>query len=110
MPGFRVQSKLCSTYVFSNRSPISPERFEEVKAGWDNGKRVQSCHHSAVNTACRGHYEAARRGEIEHPIAQALSDATGLPLLPTADAMQISERLGLVEFIDDNTEDGFKNG
>ena len=95
---FRVNQSLCETCIFSTRTPISNARFEALKASWDANQNVQLCHHSETNVGCRGHYEAARRGAIPHPLPVLLAEYLGISQLQTADAMQIAERLGIVEF------------
>lgn len=93
-----VQAQQCSTCVFGPNSPISPERFRDLREQWERrgGETYQVCHQTATWTpgeddedappleeqrVCRGFYDEmyVRRG------------------VPVA-AIQIAERLGLLGF------------
>lgn len=100
---FKVNNQLCSTCIFSKRSPISPERLEQLKDQWQELEAVQECHSATIKderVACRGHYEAARRGDLPYEaLENAAREGLGLTGLSVPDLMQICERLALVEFI-----------
>lgn len=101
--GFKVNRVMCDTCIFGTKSPISPERFAELEQVWANENRVQECHHATIQgkqIGCRGHYEAARRGEMSHPITDIAERALGLRDLAMPDLMQILERMGLIEFVE----------
>lgn len=99
---FQVNRRQCSTCIFGPKSPISPERFDQLKAQWAEEDIVQTCHHSSMygeQVGCRGHYEAARRGELPHPM-QGIAQDMGLGALPLDRFMQVSESAGWVEFVE----------
>lgn len=96
---FTVRKHQCSTCIFGSKSIITPERFAYLREIWIWQNKVQVCHDSHDNIACRGHYEAARRGEIPHPISETAEMTLGITG-KTADVMQVCERLGLVAFED----------
>jgi hypothetical protein len=99
---FRVNNRQCSTCIFNRRSPISPKRFDELKAQWAAEDIVQICHHSSMqgdDVGCRGHYEAARRGDIPHPIT-GIAETLGLGELPIDQLMGLCESIGWVEFVE----------
>ena len=99
--GFKVMSKLCETCIFSARTPISQERFDELREGWAKNDNVQECHKATINKehiGCRGHYEAARRGELPHPITGIM--ATLGIAGKMSDLMQVAERLNFIVFVD----------
>jgi len=105
---FRVNNQQCQTCIFGPNSPISDQRFEELRQQWEHDNSVQLCHHSHSQVACRGHYEAARNGNIPHPLPDVAAQALGITDIPIADLMQICERLGLIVFVpanDDTTTD-----
>ncbi|SRR5258708_6335275 len=97
---FLVNRHMCPTCIFSNCTPILPERFEELRAEWANDNAVQICHYSDSNVGCRGHYEAARRNEIPHPLPDIAAEVLGIRGLPIDDLMQICERRGYVQFVE----------
>lgn len=103
MSGMRVMSKQCATCIFSNRSPISPERFQQLKEQWEAEGIQQECHHATMQQeqiACRGHYEAARAGKVNNYPLIAVAAGFGLVGLKIDDLMQICERIGWVTFVD----------
>jgi hypothetical protein len=94
---FFVNNRQCSTCIFGPHSPIGNARFEELKKGWTEGNCVQQCHQSNIaggNVACRGHYEAARRSEIPHPINGVFGAH-----LDIEQSMRVAEALGFVQFV-----------
>ena len=98
--GFKVNKEMCKTCIFGANSPINAKRFADLQAQWAENDIVQECHQATVieeQIGCRGHYEAARRGEIPHPII-GIWRAMGLEA-DTDTLMQISERLGYVNFV-----------
>lgn len=102
---FRVKSKQCATCIFGSRTPITPERFEELKRTWEEKGIVQQCHAATINnedTACRGHYEAARREEIPHPALGLAKDLLGIDheAVGVESVFTVLERLGLITFED----------
>lgn len=102
--GFEVNDKLCSTCIFGGNSPIPRARFEQLKTEWETAGVVQECHHATLKNqhiGCRGHYESARAGLIKnHPIVTAAAEGLGLTGLSIDVIMDVSERLGLVHFVD----------
>lgn len=100
--GYKVMAEKCATCIFSAHTPISPARFQELRATWAENDVAQECHTATIaglEYGCKGHYEAARSGAIPHPITGACEQAFGITGLEVSDLMQIAERLGLVEFI-----------
>lgn len=99
---FRVNTRQCATCIFSSRSPIPPERFAELRAAWAADDTVQQCHDSTLrggDVGCRGHYEAARRGDLPHPLT-GIAETMGLGGLPLPQMMDLCENMGWVEFVD----------
>lgn len=98
MSGFRVNSKQCETCIFGNRTPIPPERFAELAGIWRDENKAQRCHSNAPggDVGCRGHLEAATRGEQAHPVFSAMA---GLRIFEREAARQIAERLGFISFV-----------
>lgn len=99
---FKVNASQCSTCIFGPNSPLTPERLEQYKAQWQSKNRVQECHHATMKhekVGCRGHYEAARRGEIPHPITE-IAEQLDLGQLRIEQMMHLSELVGWVEFVD----------
>ena len=101
--GFKVNQRMCSTCIFGQNSPIPPERFAQLKEQWEREGIVQECHHATLKQeqiACRGHYEAARRGEVtNHPIME-IARQMGLESLRVEQMMGFSESQGWVEFVE----------
>lgn len=100
--GFRVNQEQCSTCIFGPNSPVSKDRFEDLREMWetDGDERVQTCHHSSIkggDTGCRGHYEAAKRGEIKSPVDILLKRFLD-PNLSKKQAYEIAERMGWIVF------------
>lgn len=105
---FKVMREQCQTCIFGGNSPITAARFAQLRAAWEREGVVQACHHATIQAqtiGCRGHYEAARRGVLPHPIT-AIMAQLGLndSSLKTSDLMQIAERLGWVEFVSSDDE------
>jgi hypothetical protein len=99
-PWLRVMTERCETCIFGPHSPVSAERFAELRKLWEQrgAEHYQVCHHSAVGdiddedematvltegVVCRGWYDEfyVRRGT---PVA----------------AIQIAERLGHLGWAD----------
>jgi hypothetical protein len=100
--GFRVYNQQCATCIFGPNPAITAERLEDYKKLWAKKSAVQTCHTASIagdNVGCRGHYEAAKREEIPHPIPSLLNVNDENGPLPQAQQMKIAERLGLVEFV-----------
>ncbi len=105
----KINETQCDTCIFGKRSPITPERFEELKKGWESRSKHQECHQATIegeHVGCRGHYEAARRNELPYVAVAIVREQLGLPLsIPPADCLQIAERLGWVTFVPVEKED-----
>lgn len=94
---FRVNAHLCKTCIFGPHTPLSPERFDQLRREWAAENSVQTCHVTKIG--CRGHYEAAKRGEIPHPIRAITATLIDLPPeMDIAEVMQICEDVGWVKF------------
>jgi hypothetical protein len=94
---------MCKTCIFGRKSPISQVRFEQLREEWAVEDVIQSCHQSNIdggNAGCRGHYEAAWRGDIPHPV-QGIGEAMGLEDLSTAQLMELFESQGFIVFVDE---------
>ena len=105
---FKVNRVQCETCIFGAKSPISRERFQELQHIWQRDNVVQECHQATIqdeHVGCRGHYEAARRNNSQHPIVDTAQVALGLYAMSTSDVMQVCERMGLVEFVEVNKTD-----
>lgn len=104
---FQVRDSLCRSCIFGQNSPISQERFDQLKQEWQDKDIVQECHSGTLihdHIGCRGHYEAARRGELpKHPL-DAIRDQMGFSI-SRADFMQIAERMKWVEFVVESEKD-----
>lgn len=99
--GFKVNKTRCDTCIFSKRSPITDERFEELKQAWADENIVQECHKYTVEdlqVGCRGHYDTSKRGELPHPVNK-IADDMGLSHLSVTTQFQIYERMGLIRFV-----------
>ena len=97
---FRVYDQRCKSCIFGKNSPVTPERFAELKAAWEQDDTVQECHTATLreeHIGCRGHYEAARNGGIPHPIF-GIMIGLGFEGLSISDMMQVAERMGWVSF------------
>jgi hypothetical protein len=97
-----VYDKLCATCVFTKRSPISQERFDELKEIWERDGVQQECH-TATNEgkqiSCRGHYNAAKHGKVEnYPVVNEIRKIFGYEYIDSDTCFTIAERLGLVNF------------
>lgn len=109
---FKVMSERCKACIFGANTPISKERFEELRRNWAAHDAAQECHTATIAGAqigCKGHYEAARHGAIPHPITGVMAELgiTTDSGLTTADLMQIGERMGWIEFVSlDEDEQG----
>lgn len=107
---FKVNRRQCSTCIFGPKSPIPPERLEDYKREWAEKGATQECHHATMTheeVACRGHYEAARRGELPYPI-QDIAEGMGLNQLRMDQMMGLSEAMGWVEFVEVDETPTFK--
>lgn len=99
---FKVNSVQCRTCIFGANSPVAQVRFEQLRAEWQAENVVQECHDATqkhLHIGCRGHYEAARRGEIPHPI-ESIAINMGLAGVSMDNLMQMYERMGLIIFVD----------
>lgn len=70
---FRVMDKPCNTCIFSKNTPISQERFEELRASWAAKGVQQECHKATIeqqHIACRGHFNRWLAGELPYPLDQ----------------------------------------
>jgi hypothetical protein len=86
--GWEVNKERCSSCIFGAKSPVSPERFKELKRTWARRDTHQTCHHSTIEggqVACKGYFDAA------------LSD--GGDIYPSQ-AMRIALALDMVDFVD----------
>lgn len=93
-----INRRQCSTCIFGPQSPIPESRFEELQKKWAENDCIQQCHQSSVKggtVGCRGHYEAARRGELPYPIAGVFGP------MDMAQSMYAAETLGFVRFVDE---------
>lgn len=98
---FRVQKRPCKTCIFHGNSPISDERFEELKQQWETEHRGQECHAATIEgqqIGCKGHMDAFVRGDVYHPLADAF-DEVGLGGLDVSTAVQVAENMGWIEYI-----------
>lgn len=104
---FFVNKKMCATCIFSKNSPISEERFKDLEETWEKEGKQQECHQFTKkneHAACRGHYEAAKRGEYQnYPVVSAVSQIFNANL-NAEQAFQIGERLGYIVFIGEDDE------
>jgi hypothetical protein len=104
--GCRINSKLCSTCIFTNNSPVDDVRFRDLKRSWESDKSGQQCHHSTLqndNVMCRGHYNAAKKGDVYHPVVETSQKFFNLsdPEMNTPEFVcTLAERMGLIVFVD----------
>lgn len=100
---YKVNRVMCSTCIFSKRSPISAERFEELKATWEREGVSQECHHATINgekIGCKGHYLAALN-DPDYPHALSIAQAEmKLSAMPRDHFMRFAEAMGLITFVD----------
>ncbi len=89
----KVCDKKCSTCVFTDRAPISPERFAELYDAWQAraNETFQICHHFGHGVdgetvgevvVCAGWWEAYQAGKLTGP-----------------GELQVADRLGWVETV-----------
>jgi len=101
--GYRVNDRLCSTCIFSSKSPVSAERFQELKTHWETHGVVQQCHHSTMqgnDVGCRGYYEAAKRGEIQNDPVSAVGKSLGWDsTMAQQEMFTVFERLRFILFV-----------
>jgi len=104
---FTVRATRCATCIFGPRSPIPPERLEELKATWASEDRAQECHHHTArdeHVGCAGHYQMGRLGIVYHPVIAIARQI--FPQVSIAQAYEVFERLGWVHlFEDEDAED-----
>jgi hypothetical protein len=84
MKTLRVMKKRCDQCLFSKRRIVSAERKAEVLADCERKDRHFECHKATINgiaAGCRGFYDAR-----------------------PSTAQQVLGRLGLIEFIDEPSE------
>ncbi len=100
--GYLVRDKRCSTCIFGAHSPISPERFAELRECWEKKDKGQECHQHTVRheqVGCAGHYQAGKLGIVHHPVSVLARQI--LPSVPLEDAYKTFELLGLVQSVKD---------
>lgn len=100
---FKVRKKRCETCIFSNRSPVSDDRFLELEAAWKEDGVHQECHQATikgVHVACRGHYDAAAQGAYPaYPALREMKNSFyGLESMRPEQTLWLAERMGLIEF------------
>lgn len=69
--GFKVMAERCKTCIFSQNTPISRERFLELREAWRKEDIQQECHQATVahqHIACRGHFDQWYNGHAPYPL------------------------------------------
>lgn len=97
-----INNSMCSSCIFGANSPIPDSRFAELEREWNKRGVHQECHQFTVfheHVGCRGHYEAARRGEYPNYPAILELGKLGIKDLSAKDILQVAERLGLIRFV-----------
>lgn len=101
-PRLHVQPEKCSSCIFGPNSPVSPERFADLRAQWERrgNEKFQICHQVAVgNTDDEGNWDE----EEEDLSIEAVSVCRGwydemyLKRGVASQIVQVAERLGLLD-------------
>ncbi len=105
--GFRVMSEMCQTCIFGAKSPISQERFEELKRIWERKSVVQECHVATIQderVACRGHFNMyLTNPAMPYPL-DGIQQELGLSPLSRKMFVQVVERMGFIQYVDMSKE------
>lgn len=102
---FQVYNRPCNTCIFNKNSPVSDERFEELQDIWKTSDTTQICHKATLKgeqIGCKGHYDAASRGEIPSPLKTirvelGFTEEMGISF---TDFLQIAIRVGWITLVD----------
>lgn len=104
--GFQVMSDQCATCIFTSRTPITAERFLELRQAWKEHNQVQECHVATVageHVACRGHFNRWLAGTMPYPLEE-IKQELGLNSMSREDFVQLSARMGWITFVDMSKE------